>query len=132
MRPSWIIRSGFKIEEGRKGRREGERKTERGREKKTSAGSEREERGDQAATPACSVHTLAGVVWRKKDEGLFQERMVSWDHPREVGGFVEGATCYQYPHIGKALSAGDGEKERASVSTVRSGDTGGTDGVRKE
>lgn len=126
LRPSWIIRSCFKIKEGRKGRREGERKTERGREKKTSAGSERGERGDQAATPACSVHTLAGVVWRQEDEGLFQEGMVNWDHPREVGGVVEGTRCYQYPHIGTALSAGDGEKERSSVSTVRSGDTAQT------
>lgn len=131
MRPTWIIRSCFKIKEGRKRRREGERKTERGREKKTSAGSERGERGDQAATPACSVYTLAGVVWRQEDEGLFQEGMVSWDHPREVGGLWRRTTCYQYPHIGTALSAGDGAKERLSVSTVRSGDTG-TDRVRKE
>lgn len=110
MRPSWIIRSCFKIKEGRKGRREGERKTERGREKKTSAGSERGERGDQAATPACSVHTLAGVVWRQEDEGLFQEGMVSWDHPREVGGGCGGNNMLSIsPHRNSSQCRGWGE-----------------------
>lgn len=54
--------------------------------------------------------TLAGVVWRQKDEGLFQERMVSWDHPREVGGVCGGNNMLSIsPHRKSSQCRGWGE-----------------------